>query len=125
MGDVGESGPVGMGWGGGRGLVEGVVGCNFGGRGDMGYRGCEPKIEGIVQCTKRYCTILRKIKKIVCVCGGGGAIFEIIHISWSGRTFNVFSVTAFNSEFESHRITETLFPHLTVQNFRQSRSCIR
>ena len=22
--------------------------------------GCEPRIEGIVQCTKRYCTILRK-----------------------------------------------------------------
>ena len=32
------------------------------------------RIEGIVQCTKRYwyCTILRKLKK----CGGGGAIFE-------------------------------------------------
>ena len=28
--------------------------------GDVGYGGCEPKIEGIVQCTKRYCTILRK-----------------------------------------------------------------
>ena len=40
--------------------------------GDVGYGGCEPRIEGIVQCTKRYCTILRKIKK----CGGGGAIFE-------------------------------------------------
>ena len=40
----------------------------------MGYGGCEPRIEGIVQCTKRYCTILRKLKK----CGGGGgvAIFE-------------------------------------------------
>ena len=41
----------------------------------MGYGGCEPRIEGIVQCTKRYCTILRKRKK----CGGGGgggAIFE-------------------------------------------------
>ena len=30
------------------------------GRGDVGYGGCEPKIEGIVQCTKRYCTILRQ-----------------------------------------------------------------
>ena len=30
------------------------VGC------DVGYGGCEPRIEGIVQCTKRYCTILRK-----------------------------------------------------------------
>ena len=28
--------------------------------GDVGYRGYEPRIEGIVQCTKRYCTILRK-----------------------------------------------------------------
>ena len=34
----------------------------------MGYGGCEPRIEGIVQCTKRYCTILRKLKR----CGGGG-----------------------------------------------------
>ena len=40
--------------------------------GDVGYGGCEPRIEGIVQCTKRYCTILRKLKK----CGGGGVIFE-------------------------------------------------
>ena len=35
--------------------------------GDMGYGGCEPRIEGIVHCTKKYCTILRKLKK----CGGG------------------------------------------------------
>ena len=28
--------------------------------GDVGYGGCEPRIEGFVQCTKRYCTILRK-----------------------------------------------------------------
>ena len=28
--------------------------------GDMGYGGCEPRVEGIVQGTKRYCTILRK-----------------------------------------------------------------
>ena len=28
--------------------------------GDVGYGGCEQRIEGIVQCTKRYCTILRK-----------------------------------------------------------------
>ena len=33
--------------------------------GDVGYGGCEPRIEGIVQCTKRYCTILRKLKKNV------------------------------------------------------------
>ena len=34
----------------------------------MGYGGCEPRVEGIVQGTKRYCTILRKLKKNV---GGG------------------------------------------------------
>ena len=40
-------------------MVGGQDGCerNVGGRGDVG---CEPRIEGIVQCTKRYCTILRK-----------------------------------------------------------------
>ena len=58
-----------MGWGGGQGGCERDVG----GRGDVGYGGCEPRIEGIVQCTKRYCTILRKFKKGG---GGGGAIFE-------------------------------------------------
>ena len=31
--------------------------------GDVGYGRCEPRIGGIVQCTKRYCTILRKLKK--------------------------------------------------------------
>ena len=36
----------------------------FGVGGDVGYGGCEPRIEGIVQCTKRYCTILRKLKKM-------------------------------------------------------------
>ena len=48
--------------GGGVGLVGGQGGCerNVGGRGDVGYGGCEPRIEGIPQCTKRYCTILRK-----------------------------------------------------------------
>ena len=43
-------------WGGGQGGCE----RNVGGRGEVGYGGCEPRIEGIVQCTKRYCTILRK-----------------------------------------------------------------
>ena len=28
--------------------------------GDVGFGGCEPIIGGIVQCTKWYCTILRK-----------------------------------------------------------------
>ena len=61
-GSVGEGvrwggGGVGVGWWGG-----GQGGCerNVGGRGDVGYGGCGPRIEGIVQCTKRYCTILRK-----------------------------------------------------------------
>ena len=36
--------------------------------GDVGYGRCEPRIECIVQCTKRYCTILRKLKNV----GGGG-----------------------------------------------------
>ena len=31
--------------------------------GNVGYGGCEPRIEGIVQCTKRHCTKLRKLKK--------------------------------------------------------------
>ena len=31
--------------------------------GDVGYGGCEPRVEGIVQGTKRYCTIYKKIKK--------------------------------------------------------------
>ena len=35
-------------WGGGQGGCE----RNVGGRGDVGYGGCEPRIEGIVQCTK-------------------------------------------------------------------------
>ena len=48
--------------------------CNIGGRGDVGYGECEPRIEGVVQCTKRYCTIFRKVK--ICGGGGGGAIFE-------------------------------------------------
>ena len=54
--------------GGGRGQVGGsgwwgvrvVVNAMLGVGGDVGYGGCEPRIEGIVQCTKRYCTILRK-----------------------------------------------------------------
>ena len=53
-GDVGSGG--GQVGGGGQGGCE----RNVGGRGDVGYGGCEPRIEGIVQCTKRYCTILRK-----------------------------------------------------------------
>ena len=53
-----EGGQVGVGLvGGGSGWdVNAMLGVG----GDVGYGGCEPKIEGIVQCTKRYCTILRK-----------------------------------------------------------------
>ena len=55
-------GGVGRGFGGGSGWWGRSGGCirNVGGRGDVGYGGCEPRIEGIVQCTKRYCSILRK-----------------------------------------------------------------
>ena len=42
----------------------------------MGYGGCEPRVEGIVQGTTRYCTILRKLKKNVGGGAGGAAIFE-------------------------------------------------
>ena len=48
---------------GGVGLVGGGgvdVKAMLGVGGDVVYGGCEPRIEGIVQCTKRYCTILRK-----------------------------------------------------------------
>ena len=46
--------------GGGGGGVRVDVNAMLGVGGDVGYGGCEPRIEGIVQCTKRYCTILRK-----------------------------------------------------------------
>ena len=59
-GGVGSGGgQVGWGlgwWGGVRVDVNAMLGV-----GDVvGHGGCEPRIEGIVQCTKRYCTILRK-----------------------------------------------------------------
>ena len=47
--------------GGGVGLVVGDVN-NVGGRGDVGYGRCEPRIEGIVQCTKLH--NIKKIKKM-------------------------------------------------------------
>ena len=58
----GGGGREGVRWG-GAGLVGGVrvdVNAMLGVGGDVGYGGCEPRIEGIVHCTKRYCTILRK-----------------------------------------------------------------
>ena len=47
-----------MGWIGGGVRVD--VNTMLGVGGDVGYGRCEPRIEGIVQCTKRYCTIIRK-----------------------------------------------------------------
>ena len=62
FGEGGGGSAGGEGSGGGVGLVGGQGGCEryVGVGGDVGYGGCEPRIEGIVQCTKRYCTILRK-----------------------------------------------------------------
>ena len=48
----------GSGWWGGWVRVD--VNAMLGVGGDVGYGGCEPRVEGIVQGTKRYCTILRK-----------------------------------------------------------------
>ena len=64
-GGGGGGGGRGGGWGEGgpdkKGSGVGVdVNAMLGVGGDVGYGGCEPRIEGIVQCTKRYCTILRK-----------------------------------------------------------------
>ena len=47
------------------------VNAMLGVEGVVGNRRFEPRIEGIVQCTKRYCTILRKIKKNVGLEGEG------------------------------------------------------
>ena len=63
-GPVGGGGSVaeGVRCGGGSGWwgVRVDVNAMYGVGGDVGYRGCEPRKEGIVQCIKRYCTILRK-----------------------------------------------------------------
>ena len=40
--------------------VRADVNTMLGAGGDVGYGGCEPRTEGIVQCTKGYCTVLRK-----------------------------------------------------------------
>ena len=45
-----------MGWG----VVRVDVNAMLGVGGYVGCGGCEPSVEGIVQGTKRYCTILRK-----------------------------------------------------------------
>ena len=54
--------------GSGRSIGRGWFVAMLGIGGDVGYGECEPRIVGIVQCTKRYCTILRKLK----TCGGRG-----------------------------------------------------
>ena len=51
---------MGIGLVGGGGGVRVDVNAMLGVEGDVGYGGCEPRVEDIVQCTKRYCTILRK-----------------------------------------------------------------
>ena len=66
----GVGGQVGVGLVGVRVDVNAMLGVG----GDVGYGGCEPSLEGIVQCTKRYCSIFRKLKKWGE--GGGGEIFE-------------------------------------------------
>ena len=63
LGGGGSVGGGGGGWvGGGRVRVD--VNAMLGVGGDVGYGGCEPRVEGIVQGTKRYCTILRKLKQV-------------------------------------------------------------
>ena len=57
---AGREGRGSGGWGVGLVGVRVDVNAMLGVGGDVGYGGCEPRIEGIVQCTKRYCTILRK-----------------------------------------------------------------
>ena len=66
----GSGGGVGLGGGGVRVDVNAMLGVG----GDVGYGGCEPRIEGIVQCTKKVLYNITKIKQNVG--GGGGAIFE-------------------------------------------------
>ena len=56
----GGVGSGGVRWGSGWWGVRVDVTAMLGVRSDVGYGGCEPRIEGIVQCTKRYCTVLRK-----------------------------------------------------------------
>ena len=55
--------------GGGGGGVRVDVNAMLGVGGDVGYGGCEPRIEGIVQCTM-YKKVLYNIKKMK-KCGGG------------------------------------------------------
>ena len=58
-GGVGGGGGSGGGFG-SVGWVRVDVNTMLGVGGDVVYGGCEPRVEGIVQGTKRYCTILKK-----------------------------------------------------------------
>ena len=60
----------GSGWWGGWVMLKAMLGV--GGDVGYGYGGCEPRVEGIVQGTKRYSTILRKFPK-KSLGGGGGS----------------------------------------------------
>ena len=63
-GGGGGSGRGSGGGGGGGGGFRVDVNAMLGVGGDVGYGGCEPRLEGIVQCTKRYCTIIRILKPL-------------------------------------------------------------
>ena len=56
----------------------------------MGYGGCEPKLEGIVQCTKRYCTMLRKIKKKCGARGRGNIEPKTLNVFFKKREQKIF-----------------------------------
>ena len=62
---INSGGPGGR-WGGGSGWLVVRVDVNaILGKGEMwGIVDVKPRIEGIVQCTKRYCTMFRKLKKM-------------------------------------------------------------
>ena len=77
----------------------------------MGYGGCEPRIEGIVQCTKRYCTILRKLKK----CGGWEGEGQYLNIFFLNFTkYSTHHSLSANTGFKS--LAFILFEILHLQN---------
>ena len=74
-GSVAEGVRWGGGWVGGGGGVRVDVNAMLGEGGYVGYGGCEPRIEGIVQIYKKVLYNIKEMKN----CGGGGwggAIFE-------------------------------------------------
>ena len=57
--------------------------------GDVGYRGCKPRIESIDKCKyKRYCTILRIIKIMIIrgTVGAGGLDLTQNHLKLKKKT---------------------------------------